>query len=107
MTLTRKLPQVILAAIILGSFIFLLSASQAAGGYAKTFYDLDVVAVNGQNGLTSLFAGPSINDRGNVSFVGRTGGSSVFHKHGTRFVYRFESRRHGQSIRWKLPDHEH
>lgn len=78
MKLTRGLITAILAVVILVSFACLFSTSEAAGGYANTFYELDVIAINGQNGLTSLFAGPSINDKGNVSFVGRTGGSSVF-----------------------------
>ncbi|MEK6299369.1 MAG: PKD domain-containing protein [Acidobacteriota bacterium] len=51
---------------------------RAVGGFATTFYDLDVVAVSGQNGLTSLFAAPSINDQGLVSFTGKTGGFNVF-----------------------------
>lgn len=63
MKLTRGLITAVLAVVILVSFACLFSTSEAAGGYANTFYELDVIAINGQNGLTSLFAGPSINDK--------------------------------------------
>jgi uncharacterized repeat protein (TIGR01451 family) len=45
--------------------------------FSGKFYKLDVIAVDGQPGLTNLFAAPSINDKGAVSFVGRTGGFNV------------------------------
>ena len=48
-------------------------------GYAQSvqvisgkFYKFDVIAVDGQPTLTSVFPAPSINDNGAVSYVGRT-----------------------------------
>src|SRR6185436_20157342 len=46
---------------------------------APVFYDMDVVAVAGQNGVTSLFAAPSINDKGVVAMSGWvSSGGAVF-----------------------------
>lgn len=41
-------------------------------------YKLDVIAVNGQNGLTGVYPSPSINDNGVVAFGGRLTGGAIF-----------------------------
>ena len=77
MTLSRAIGLAVLLVIVF-AFLPYLSPARAVGGFATTFYDLDAVAVSGQNGLSSLFAAPSIDDQGLVSFTGRTGGFNVF-----------------------------
>lgn len=39
------------------------------------FYKFDVIAIDGQPGLTNVFAAPSINENGAVSYVGRNTGA--------------------------------
>ncbi len=80
MSFRRTLTLVI--ALLVGSalFTYLTNTGQAQGGPATSFYDLDVIAVSGQNNLMTLFTAPSINGKGVVSFAGRTtgGGFNVF-----------------------------
>jgi hypothetical protein len=37
----------------------------------SVFYDYDIIAQTGENGLTGFGNAPSINDTGNVAFVGK------------------------------------
>jgi conserved repeat domain len=78
MNLRRVLFVLIVLTIVFSSVQFFLRHTNAQAGPAPPlFYDLDVVAVNGQNGLTGLFAAPSINDKGVVAMSGRTTGGAI------------------------------
>lgn len=51
------------------------SYAQSGTVISGKFYKLDVIAVDGQPGLTNVFAAPSINENGAVSYVGRNTGA--------------------------------
>ena len=60
-----------LIATAIGAFAWLASAS--------VFYKFDIVGQTGTGGIVSLGTGPSVNEKGNVAYIGRySGGPSVF-----------------------------
>jgi len=66
----------ILFALALIFLVTLRTSAQAPlNVFSGKFYKLDIIAVDGQPGLTTVLPGPSINDKGVVSFVGRNAGS--------------------------------
>jgi len=57
------------------SFLILITAAVLdAAPIPGKFYGYDVVAKNGQGGLTGMGNQPSINDFGQVAFIGQSGG---------------------------------
>ncbi|MEK6302532.1 MAG: hypothetical protein AABO41_17615 [Acidobacteriota bacterium] len=78
MNFKKRITLAVLATALFASITFVEQRTQAQAGAATSFYDLDVIAVSGQNNLVSLFAAPSINEKGIVSFVGNTGGNNIF-----------------------------
>jgi uncharacterized repeat protein (TIGR01451 family) len=74
----KRIVSLSLLSILISLFVALIVSHT---GYAQSlqvisgkFYKFDVIAVDGQPTLTNVFAAPSINDNGAVSYVGRTTG---------------------------------
>jgi len=78
MNFKKRITLAVLATALFASITFVEQRTQAQAGAATSFYDLDVIAVSGQNNLVSLFAAPSLNEKGIVSFIGNTGGNNIF-----------------------------
>lgn len=77
MSFKKSITLMVFLTALFASITFVERRGQAQAGPAISFYDLDVIAVSGQNNLTLLFPAPSINDKGIVSFVGRTTGNHI------------------------------
>ncbi|MEO8135876.1 MAG: hypothetical protein ABI831_18100, partial [Betaproteobacteria bacterium] len=61
-------------ALALSGLVFAASALLATSAAASVFYTFNVVAETGAGGFTSLGNGPSINDKGKISFVSTSAG---------------------------------
>lgn len=78
MSYKKNITLIVFVTALFALITFVERRSQAQSTPATSFYDLDVIAVSGQNGLSAfLFPAPSINDKGIVSFVGKTVGNHI------------------------------